>query len=129
MPADFLVTETSNQLHRKKNRRNVSFDARQMNRTCSNFCGTQSKGVRVRKWSKDLSTRGIHFSLDYTNCIFALLIGMSSMFKRKFIRVPCASHVEINTFCTSHEANGEVKLPRLLPVNGAWKCMLCVSLN
>ena len=100
-----------------------------MNCTRSNFCGTQSKGARVRKWSKDLSTRGIHFSLDYTNCIFALLKGMSSLLKRKFMRVPCASHVEIHAFCTSREANGKVKMPRLLPFNGGWKCMLCVSLN
>ena len=55
----------------KEIRRTVSFYERQMNRTRSNFCGTQSKGVRIRKWSKDLSTRGIHFSLDCTNCIFA----------------------------------------------------------
>ena len=113
----------------KEIRRTVSFYARQMNRTRSNFCGTQSKGVPVRKWSKDFSTRGIHFSLDYTNCIFALLKGMSSLLKRKFMRVPCASHVEIHAFCTSREANGKVKMPRLLPVNGGLKCMLCVNLN
>ena len=114
---------------KKEIRRTVSFYVRQMNCTRSNFCGTQSKGVRVRKWSKDLSTRGIHFSLDYTNCIFALLKGMRSLLKRKFMRVPCASHVEIHAFCTSREANGKVQIPRLLPFNGGWKCMLCVSLN
>ena len=87
----------------KEIRRTVSFYERQMNRTRSNFCGTQSKGVPVRKWSKDLSTRGIHFSLDYTNCIFALLKGMSSMLKRKFMRVPCALQMEMHAFCTSRD--------------------------
>lgn len=129
MPADFLVTETSNQLHRKRNKTN-----------CELLCTTNEPHMFEFLWHSkqrrsgpkmeqgSFNTRYALFLRLHTY-IFALLIGMSSMFKRKLTRVPCASHVETHAFCTSRKANGEVKMPRLLPVNGRWKCMLCVSLN
>lgn len=102
----------------KEIRRTVSFSARQMNRTCSNFCGTQ--GVPAFR-----SENGARLHKLYTCSAHRKELDVQT----KVHASPVASHVEIDAFCSSHEANGEVKLPKLLPVNSGWKCMLCVRLN